>query len=180
MTSTYSTCLRRYYGLGYCKPFTPQNYMANHVIRTSTRLSVPPTSLGELRQHVLTPLIGHTLFSDAEQLRANHFAHECEDVARLIRWGESVQAEIFRREVAAQAEVAYLRRQCALRNTLRQLHPASFRCHCPRRPAPARLASYPPLDQADRRAGTFDRLAAARFQPLDSLTFAGLLSILRQ
>ena len=150
--------------------------MANHVSRTSTRLSVPPTSLGELRQHVLTPLIGHTLFSDAEQLRANHFAHECEDVARLIRWGESVQAEIVRREAAARAEASYLRRQCALRSTLRQVHPVSFRCHYPRRPAPARLASCPPFDQADRRAGTFDRIAAARFQSSDSLTFASLLS----
>lgn len=132
--------------------------------------------LGELRQHVLTAFIGHPLFSDAEQLRANHFVHECEDVNRLIRWGESVQAEIARREAAAQAEAAYLCRQCALRNTLRQMYPASFRRHCPRRPAPAQLASFPSLDQADRRAGTFDRLVAARFQPADSLTFASLFN----
>ena len=139
-------------------------------------LGVLPPSLGELRQHALTPLLGHPLFSDAEQLRANHFAHECEDVARLIRWGENVQAEITRREAAAQAEAAYLRRQCALRNTLRQLYHACFRRHCPCRPAPARSASFPSLDQADRRAGTFDRVAAVRFQPTDSLTFASLLS----
>ena len=138
--------------------------------------SVPPPSLGELRQHVLLPLIGHPLFSDAEQLRANHFAHECEDVVRLICWGESVQAEIARREAAARAETAYLRRQWALRNTLRQMPPASFRGHCHRRPAPAQLASFPSLDQADRRAGTFDRVEAARFQPVDSLTFASLLN----
>ena len=31
-------------------------------------------------------------------------------------------------------------------------------------------------DRADRRAGTFDFIAAARFQPADSLTFADLLS----
>lgn len=132
--------------------------------------------LGELRQRVLTVLIGHPLFSDAEQLRANHFVHECEDVNRLIRWGESVQAEIASRETAARAEAAYLRRYSALRNTLRQIPPASFRCHCPRRPAPVRLASFPSLEQADRRAGTFDRVAAARFQLMDSLTFAYLLS----
>jgi hypothetical protein len=136
--------------------------------------------LGELRQHVLLPLIGHPLFSDAEQLRANHFAHECEDVARLIRWGESVQEEVARREAAARAEAAYLRRQCVLRNTLRQMPPTSFRCHCPHRPAPTQLASFPSLDQADRQAGTFDRLAASRFQPADSLTFASLLSHLRR
>jgi hypothetical protein len=134
------------------------------------------TVLGELRQHVLTPLIGNPLFSDAEQLRANRFAHECEDVVRLIRWGESIQVEIARREVVAQAEAAYLRRQCTLRNTLRQMHPASFRSHCPRRPALARLTSLPSFDQADRRAGTFDQVAAARFQPANSLTFASLLN----
>jgi hypothetical protein len=132
--------------------------------------------LGELRQHVLTALIGHPLFSDAEQLRANHFAHECEDVARLIRWGESVQAEIARREAAARAEAACLRRQCALRNTLQQMPPAIFRDHCPRRPAPVQQASFPSLDLADRWAGTFDRVAAARFQPADPLTFASLLN----
>jgi hypothetical protein len=132
--------------------------------------------LGELRQHVLTALIGHPLFSDAEQLRANHFAHECEDVVRLNRWGESVQMEIARREAAARAEAAYLRCQCALRNTLRQMHLASFRRHHPRRPASARLVSFPSLDRADRRAGTFDRAAAARFQPTDSLTLSSLLN----
>jgi hypothetical protein len=136
--------------------------------------------LGELRQHVLVALIGHPLFSDAEQLWANHFAHECEDVNRLICWGRSVQAEIARREATARAEAACLRRQFTLRNTLRQVHPASFRRHCFRRPTPAWLASFPSLDQADRRASTFDRLAASRFQPLDSLTFASLLSRLRR
>ncbi|RZJ91174.1 MAG: hypothetical protein EOO60_08245, partial [Hymenobacter sp.] len=80
--------------------------MKNHVSRQVMAIAKPPVILGELRQHVLTPLIGHPLFSDAEQLRANHFAHECEDVARLIRWGESVQAEIARREAAARAEAA--------------------------------------------------------------------------
>jgi hypothetical protein len=132
--------------------------------------------LGELRQHVLMHLVGHPLFSDAEQLRANHFAHECEDIARLIRWGESVKAEITRRESIALAEAAYLRRHCALRNTLQRIHFASFRYHCPRRPASAQLASFPSLDQTDRRAGTFDRIAAARFQPADSLRFASLLN----
>ena len=156
--------------------------METHVSGKSMLLDIPPppTSLGELRQHVLLPLIGHPLFSDAEQLRANHFAYECEEVARLIRWGESVQAEIVRREVAARAEAAYLRRQCALRTTLRQIPSTSFRRHFSRRPAPVQLTSFPSFDLADRRAGTFDRLAAARFQPSDSLTFAGLLSILRQ
>jgi hypothetical protein len=132
--------------------------------------------LGELRQHVLLPLISHPLFSDAEQLRANHFAHECEDIARLIRWGESVQAAITRREAAARAEAACLRRRYALRYTLAHVRLVRFRGHCPRRPAPDQPTSLPTPSQIDRRAGTFDRLLAARFQPADSLTFASLLS----
>jgi hypothetical protein len=132
--------------------------------------------LSELRQHVLLPLIGNPFFSDTEQLRANHFVHECEDIAQLIRWQASVKTEIARRKVAARVEAAYLQRQCVLRTTLRQLHPASFRCHCLRWPAPAQPASFYSLDQADRRAGTFDRIASARFQPADSLTLADLLN----
>jgi hypothetical protein len=138
--------------------------------------AVPPTALGELRQHVLAPLLGHPHFSDAEQLRANHFAHECEDVARLIRWGESVQTEITRREAAARVEAAFLRRQYALRYTLGHVRLVSFRCHGPRLSAPDQPTSFPAPNQTDRRAGTFDRLSAARFQPADSLTFASLLS----
>jgi hypothetical protein len=61
---------------------------------------------------------------------------------------------------------------------LHQLHAARFRSHCPRspRPCPAWVPGAPLPDQADRRAGTLDRLAAARFLPTDSLTFTFLLS----
>ncbi len=148
--------------------------MANHVIGTSVLFSVLPTSLGELRQHVLLPLIGNPLFSEAEQLRANHFVHECEDIARLTRWGANVLAEIARRET----EAARQHRDLATRATLRQLRSASFRGHRsrPRRPTPTWSpgAFFP--DRADRLAGTFDRLATARFQPAESLTFIALLS----
>ena len=148
--------------------------MANHVSGTSTLVSVPPVSLGELRQHVLLPLIGNALFSEAEQLRANHFAHECEDIARLTRWGANVLAEIIRRK----AEFARQRYDLATRATLRQLRSASF---CGHRSRPRCLiAAWSPgtfiPDGADRRAGTFDRRAAARFLPADSLTVAHLLS----
>ena len=129
--------------------------------------------LGELRQHVLTPLIGNSLFSEAEQLRANHFVHECEDIARLIRWGANVLAEIVRR----QAEAARQRRHLATGTTLRQLRSSSFRGHRPRKCKPESTwipgAFFP--DCADRWAGTFDRLAAARFQPAHTLTYAQLL-----
>jgi hypothetical protein len=130
--------------------------------------------LGELRQHVLQPLIGNPHFSEAEQLRANHFAHEINDIARLTRWGENVLAEIARR----QAEAARQRRYLATRAALLQLRLNSFRGHRSRLCQPA-LTWVPGacfLDRSDRRAGTFDRLATARFQPADSLTFASLLS----
>jgi hypothetical protein len=148
--------------------------MANHVSGTSALLGVFPPSLGELRQHVLLPLIGNSLFSEAEQLRANHFVHESDDIARLTRWGANVLAEIARR----QAEAARQHRYLATGTTLRQLRSGSFRSHCARlcRPAPTWVpgAFFP--DRSDRRAGTFDRLAVAIFQTVDALTVAELLS----
>jgi hypothetical protein len=147
--------------------------MANHVTGTSTLIAEPPTSLGELRQHVLLPLIGNSLFSEAERLRATHFVHESDDIARLTRWGANVLAEIARR----QAEAARQRRDLATRTALGKLRPNNFRCQCARRPRPSPTwipgAFFP--DLADRWAGTFDRLATSRFQPADSLTFANLL-----
>jgi hypothetical protein len=141
-------------------------------------IAEPPTSLGELRQRVLLPLIGNSLFSAAEQLRANHFVHESEDITRLIRWGASVLAEITRRQV----EAARQRYHFATSTVLSQLHAGSFRCHRTRSP---RLApTWEPgtifPDRNDCRAGTFDRSAAARFQPADSLTFTALLRARRR
>jgi hypothetical protein len=137
-------------------------------------ISVPPLSLGELRQLVLLPLIGNSLFSEAEQLRANHFVHESEDIARLTRWGANVLAEIARRK----AEAARQRRDLATGATLRQLGSTSFRSHRSRlrQAAPSWVPSTFFPDRSDRRAGTFDRLAAASFQTADALTFADLLS----
>ena len=130
--------------------------------------------LGELRQYALATLLGHPLFSQAEQLRANHFAHECEDITRLTRWAISVRAEIARREADA------TRQRChrATHEVLRHLRAVPFRgarLHSPH-PSPTWVVGASLPDGADRRAGTFDRLAAARFQPADSLTFAFLLN----
>jgi hypothetical protein len=148
--------------------------MANHVSGTGTLISVPPTSLGELRQHVLLPLIGNPFFSEAEQLRANHFVHESEDIARLTRWGANALAEIARR----QAQAAYQRRCLATRDTLCQLRSTNFRGHrsrpCQPKPTWVPGACFP--DRADRWAGTFDRLHTARFQASATLPFASLLS----
>ena len=138
-----------------------------------THVTGPPV-LGELRQHVLAALLGHHLFSEAEQVRAVHFVHECEDIARLTRWGASVLAEIARR----QAEAACQRRDHATHDRLGHLRATLFRGHHPRspRPSPTWVVGAPLPNQTDRRAGTFDRLLAACFQPADSLTFASFLS----
>jgi hypothetical protein len=134
--------------------------------------------LGELRQHVLAALLGNLLFSEAEQLRANHFVHESEDIGRLTRWGANVLAEITRREAAA----ACLRRHRATCDTLRCLPYFSFRGHCSRKckakPAWVPGTFFP--DRADRWASTFDRLAARQFQAANSLTFAALLNCSRR
>jgi hypothetical protein len=134
--------------------------MANHVSGTSTLTSAPPISLGELRQHVLLPLIGNPLFSEAEQLRANHFVHECEDLGWLTHWGTNVLAEIARRQAEAARQCRYL----VTSATLRQVYSASFRGHRsrPRQPTPSWVPGTFFPDRADRGAGTFDRLAAAR------------------
>lgn len=148
--------------------------MLNHVTGTSTPISVLPSCLGELRQYVLAALLGNPLFSEAEQLRANHFVHESEDVARLTRWHTNVLAEIARRQAAA----AHQRRQQAGQVTLRQLHPHRFRGYRPRpRPtAPAWVPGTSLPDRTDRHAGTFDRRLAARFEPAQALTLAHLLT----
>jgi hypothetical protein len=138
-----------------------------------THVTGPP-ALGELRQYVLLPLLGHPLFSDAELLRANHFVHECADIPRLIRWGANVLAEIARRQTEAARQHCYL----VTGITLRQLRSSNFRG--PRARPPQSTPSWVPgayfPDRADRGAATFDRQAAARFQPADALTFVDLLN----
>ena len=148
--------------------------MANHVSGISTLFSVPPSSLGELRQHVLLPLIGNPLFSAAEQLRANHFVHERDDIARLTRWGANVLTKIARRQAAA----ARHRRDLATRATLRQLRSTRFRGHRVRllQSVPSCLPDTCFPDQSDRWADTLDSQAIARFQLADALTFSDLLS----
>ena len=147
--------------------------MANHVTGTNTPFGVLPSCLGALRQHVLVPLINNPLFSEAEQLRANHFVHETDDIARLTRWYANVLAESTRRQAVA----AHRRGQATLQATLGRLSLSSFRGPHPRKsPAPAWAPGDPLPDLADRLAGTFDRLAAARFRVADALTLAMLLS----
>jgi hypothetical protein len=153
--------------LGYCKPFTPQNYMKNHVSEKVMASAEPSIALGELRQHVVLALIGNSLFSEAEHLRAHHFVHECEDLARLTRWGANVLTEIAHR----QAEAAHKLRYLATSATLRRFRSSRFLGHRsrPRRPKPTWV---PGVFFPDRS----DRWAATRFRPADALPFASLLS----
>lgn len=137
-----------------------------------TAVAVAPTATSPsiLKAKLPALTFDSPYLSAAEQLRANHSVHECEDAAYLIRWHANVLAEL----TCRQATAARQRNQDALRTTLRS---ASFRDHFPgkRHPAPTWVPGSPLPDCADRRAGTFDRRAAARFQPADSLTFAHLL-----
>ena len=116
---------------------------------------------------MLAFLVGNPLFSEAEQLRANHLVHECEDPARLNRWHANILAKIDRRE----ADAARQRGQATLR-------PFGFRGYRPRKPQPTPTwAPGAPLpNYADHHAGTFGRRVAARFVPEQSLTLANLLT----
>jgi len=57
-------------------------------------------SLATLRTHLATLTFHSPYLSDAEKLRANHHIHECEQVAQLLLWLQTVPAELARREAA--------------------------------------------------------------------------------
>lgn len=61
----------------------------------------PTLHLGTYRRAILAITCGNDLFTAAEQLRANHNVHECEDSHRLALWLRNVQREATRREEAA-------------------------------------------------------------------------------
>ena len=50
--------------------------------------------LGELRHALSAVFFGNPLFSPQEQLLANHYIHECEDVRQLTRWLRNMSAAI--------------------------------------------------------------------------------------
>ena len=124
---------------------------------------------GELRHHVLAALPGNHVFSEAEHVRANFFAYECANIACLTRWETSIQVEV----ACCEAEAARQRRYYATHDRLRRLRAISFCGHCSRslRPIWVVGALLP-----DRRVNTFDRLAAARFQPANVLSLGSLLN----
>ena len=63
-----------------------------------------------LRAQLTALTFGNTLLSEAEQLRANHSIHECEDVSHLTRWLVNTRKELARRakvqELAAASSLA--------------------------------------------------------------------------
>jgi len=65
-----------------------------------------PTTLGELRHSILAVVVGNPLFTPAEQLNMNHFAHECEapvelaNTLRALRQIDSQRGYVARNEVA--------------------------------------------------------------------------------
>lgn len=54
---------------------------------------ITPLSIGELRQSILAVLVGNPLFTEEEQLLANHLTYECEDTERLTRWLRNVRLQ---------------------------------------------------------------------------------------
>jgi hypothetical protein len=64
---------------------------------------ITPSCLGALRCEVLAVLIGNPLFTREEQLRANHYVHECEFSHRLALWLRNVRHEAERREQKIEA-----------------------------------------------------------------------------
>lgn len=147
--------------------------MTNYVRGTSTPTSVPPPRLGELRQHVLAALFGNPLFNEAEQWRANHVVHECEDVDRLTHWHVHVCTELAPRKATAVRQCSNQTRDAVLRIVNLWGH----RLHRPGVVLPREFdASLP--DRTDYRTGAFNRCAAAHFRPVDALT--GHYSLRRQ
>jgi hypothetical protein len=71
----------------------------------SGRIAAPTaSSLPTLRAQLTALTFRSPHLSEAEQLRANHHIHECEDAERLTHWLQTVKAELARRSIAAQAQ----------------------------------------------------------------------------
>ncbi|MGI4871496.1 MAG: hypothetical protein ACRYFX_09995 [Janthinobacterium lividum] len=75
--------------------------MTTHVTGQAAVAAAAPTlHLATFRRNILALIVGNPLFTDAEQLRANHHTHECTCPYRLVRWLKNV------RRVAAEREHA--------------------------------------------------------------------------
>jgi hypothetical protein len=65
-----------------------------------------PTTLGELRHSILAVVVGNPLFTPEEQLRMNHFAHECEAPVELAQSLRSLRQIDAQRGFQARNQVA--------------------------------------------------------------------------
>jgi|GEM_PF-2259888 len=65
------------------------------------------TPIGVLRVNLLALIVGNDLFTEAEQLRANHNVHECNCLSRLVRWTANVGKELTSREGRQRPAVRY-------------------------------------------------------------------------
>ena len=57
-------------------------------------------TLSTLRTHLTTLTFQSPYLSDAEKLLANHQIHDCEQLAQLLHWLQTVPAELAWREAA--------------------------------------------------------------------------------
>ena len=79
--------------------------MATHVSGQAAAVTTAPTlHVGTYRRALLAVIIGNDLFSEAEQLRANHNAHECQDAAKLALWTRNSQRVAAERQAQQQAQ----------------------------------------------------------------------------
>jgi hypothetical protein len=80
--------------------------MENHVSGQVTASAETPNPLAILRQSILAVLIGNALFTEEEQLLANHLTYECEAEATLAKWLRNVRLEDATRGFRRRNEVA--------------------------------------------------------------------------
>jgi hypothetical protein len=73
--------------------------MQTHVLRQDAAPTALVT-LSTLRTQLTTLTFHSPYLSDAEKLLANHCIHDCEQVAKLLRWLHTVPAELAWREAA--------------------------------------------------------------------------------
>ncbi|SFQ49222.1 hypothetical protein [Hymenobacter arizonensis] len=141
-----------------------------------------------LRAQLTALTFGNPLLSAAEQLRANHAIHECEDADRLARWLVNTRRELARRAEAREVCFSEPSPVCYATGAQKQLL--------------LRLLQQPHIGRAERTrvllglnrltragatvlrrqlsappglAGVVDRRVAAGFSPGLSLTYADLV-----
>jgi hypothetical protein len=146
--------------------------MQQRIIEEAAALTTAscPHLLATLRAQLTALTFGSPWLTAAEQLRANHHAHECEDAGRLGCWLVNTQAVIARRVTEYQRQLvqAGLTR---LRQVLAQPGPARLTRAGALGLSP-QLGASPSLDCLAEAA---DRLNVASFRIGEGLTYAALL-----